>query len=98
MKKTNVCVVYPTTADRHYGRLLYDAMRYKLAWLGHRALFYSQGKVGVTAGTSKTIASANVPVNESELDFGLLHNDLALWMVLQKKKFNNLQENRSQLE
>lgn len=45
----------------------------------------------------KVLASANVPVNESELDFGLLHNDLALWKVLQKK-FNNLQENRSQLE
>lgn len=49
MKKTNMRVAYPTTADRHYGRLLYDAMWYKLAWLGHRALFYSQGKVGVTA-------------------------------------------------
>lgn len=57
-------------------------MWYKSAWLGHRTLFYSQGKVGVTAGT---IASANVPVNESELDFELLHNDLALWMDLQKK-------------
>lgn len=42
-------VAYPTTTDRHYGHLLYDAMWYKSAWLGHRALFYSQGKVGVTA-------------------------------------------------
>lgn len=67
-----------TTAHRHCGRLLYDAMQHKSARFEHLALLYYQGKVGVTAGTGKTIATANVPVNKSEIDFRLLHNYLAL--------------------